>query len=142
MANPYGKSGKSGRRVPGAKPAAGPSLKLGRFIFDETPYPNPQYPKIGRGPGVKIYGPGKRFVVANGGFKIADVRKRKSQEVGHLSKAKVKKVLREGLYWKIGRKTERMSKVIRIPYRYHDPVLNTMAKAALVIAWEGGGGGC
>jgi len=133
---------RKGKRVTVRKPAAGPSQKLGQFIFDETPYPNPRYPKIGRGPGVQIYGPGKRFVAAKGGFKIADVRKRKSQEVGHLSKAKVKKVLREGLYWKIGRKTERMSKVIRIPYRYYDPVLQTIAKAALVIAWEGAGGGC
>jgi len=41
-----------------------------------------------------------------------------------------------------GAGTHRMSKVIRIPYRYHDPVLKKDAMAALIIAWEGGGGGC
>jgi len=54
----------------------------------------------------------------------------------------VKRILDAGLHWKIGAGTHRMSKVIRIPYRYHDPVLKKDAMAALIIAWEGGGGGC
>lgn len=128
-----GKPVKPGKAV---KPPGGASLKLGNFIFQETPYPNPRYPKIGRGTGMTVYGPGRRFTAAKP-FKIADVRSKKSG----LPRAVANRILRAGLTLRLGSTNHRLSKVIRIPYVYADPLLKKTVKAALVICWEGAGGG-
>lgn len=128
----YGPRRRKGRRAQGTS-----SARLGDFIFSQTPYPNPSALKLAR---AQVYGPGRRFTAARP-FKIADVRSKKARTVGHLSAARAAAILRQGLKWKIGNGKYRMSKVVRIPYPYYDPVLKKTSPAALVIGWEGAGGG-
>jgi len=113
-----------------------PAVKLGDFIIGQTPYPNPVPLTISRAAGLTLHGPGRLFTTAHP-FKIPDVRSKKAG----LPEARVRKILRAGLFWKIGASTRRMSKAARIPYRYYDPISKQHVKAALVIGWEGAGGG-
>ena len=133
---PYRSLKAKSRKAKGRRAKGSPAVKLGDFILGETPYPNPVPLKLSRAAGLKLYGPGRRFTTAHP-FKIADVRSKKAG----LPKARVRKILRAGLFWKIGGATRRMSKAARIPYSYYDPGSKKYVKAALVIGWEGAGGG-
>ena len=152
-------------RKPKIKPAKGkrarltatPESKLGRFILAQTPYPKPIAPSPSKAAGMKKYGPGKEFTTAHP-YLVADVRpkltkanplklsakapKKSQDKFRRLTPAGARRILKEGFYWKIGGVKRRMSKVIRIPYRYTDPLFNQKTTAALIIAWEGAGGGC
>lgn len=123
------------------KPHGTLSARLGDLILQQTPYPNPDPLKISRAAGLKMYGPGRRFTAAKA-YTIPDVRSKKARlKNAPLPKALVKKILRSGPKWDVGGVLRRMSKVMRIPYNYKDPVDKKKAKAALVIGWEGAGGG-
>ncbi len=112
------------------------AAQLGTLILRETPYPGPKY--RGTFPGKKMFGPGKPFDTRRP-FKFADVTWKKA----NLPKARVKRILARGFYWNVGPgKTHRMSKVIRIPYTYFDPKKGKNVNTALVIGYEGAGGGC
>jgi hypothetical protein len=80
---------------------------------------------------------------AGGPFESPDVRLKNATFKGKLlTKAEKNDILRKGLFWKIGRAKRRMSKVIRIPYTYEDPKNGKRAQTALIIGYEGAGGGC
>ncbi len=119
--------------------AVGPAL--GNFILDQTPYPNPSYPNAGARK--MTYGPGKKFNTARP-FSSPDVRSpRATLKKKKLTKSQKNKILRAGLFWKVGPgKPHRMSKVIRIPYTYFDPIDQKVVQTALVVGYEGAGGGC
>jgi len=118
-----------------------PSLRLGDFILGETPYPSPKYPSPTAAE-VKTYGPGMNFNTDRP-FDFPDVRSPKAaRNKKKLTKPEKTKILRAGLFWKIGGVERRMSKAIRIPYTYFDHVAQKYAKTALVIGYEGAGGGC
>ena len=116
------------------------SLRLGDFILGATPYPDPKYPNPG-GARVKTYGPGTKFNT-NRPFESPDVRAaRATRNKKKLTKSQKSKILRSGLFWKIGGVKRRMSKAIRIPYTYFDPLAQKYVKTALVVGYEGAGGG-
>jgi hypothetical protein len=121
--------------------AVGPAL--GNFILGETPYPNPSYPNAGPTLRKKTYGPGTKFNTKRP-FGSPDVRSsRATLKNKKLTKSQKNKILRSGLFWKVGPgKPHRMSKVIRIPYTYFDPVDQKVVQTALVVGYEGAGGGC
>jgi hypothetical protein len=115
---------------------------FGSLILQEVPYPFPSYPNANRPLPKKIYGPGSRFH-ARHAFKVPNVKSKKAKEVDKtLTTAKANKIVRAGLFWDIGGAKRRMSKAIRIPYTYYDPVDKKNVKTAIVIGYEGSGGGC
>ena len=119
------------------------SLALGDFILGQTPYPHPTYPKAGPALRRKTFGPGGKFNTQRP-FGVPDVRSaRATLKKKKLTKSQRNKILRAGLFWKVGPgKPHRMSKAIRIPYTYFDPVDKKVVKTALVVGYEGAGGGC
>ena len=122
-------------------------LDLGSDILAQTPYPSPKYPKAGPNPDkpfrVQTYGPGVKYNTEKP-YESPDVRLKNATFNGKLlSAAQKKTILRKGLFWKIGGRPHRMSKVIRIPYTYKDPINGKPGRqTALIIGYEGAGGGC
>jgi hypothetical protein len=121
-------------------------LELGSYILAQTPYPSPEYPKAGSNPDKpfpgQTYGPGVKYNTGKP-FESPDVRlKNATFKNKLLTKAEKNAILRKGLFWKIGGRPHRMSKVIRIPYTYKDPINGKRAQTALIIGYEGAGGGC
>jgi hypothetical protein len=121
------------------------SLGLGGFILGQTPYPSPNYPKprkSGKPFRVQTFGPGMKYDTDRP-YESPDVRLKNATFKGNLlTKAKKNDILRKGLFWKVGGATRRMSKAIRIPYTYFDPKNKKMTQTALIIGYEGAGGGC
>ena len=121
------------------------SLDLGGFILGQTPYPSPNYPKprkSGKPFRVQTYGPGVKYDTDRP-YESPDVRLPKATfRKKLLTDVQRKAILRKGLFWKLGGTTRRMSKVIRIPYTYVDPINGKISQTALVIGYEGAGGGC
>jgi len=118
---------------------------LGSYILEQTPYPSPNYPKPGPNPAkpfrVQTYGPGVKYHAGHA-YESPDVRLKNATFKGKLlSAAQKKTILRKGLFWKIGGRAHRMSKVIRIPYTYVDPKNGKTSQTALIIGYEGAGGG-
>ena len=122
-------------------------LDLGSYILAQTPYPSPKYPEPGPNPDkpfrVQTYGPGVKYNTGKP-FESPDVRLKNATRNGKLlTKAEKNDILRKGLFWKIGGRPHRMSKVIRIPYTYKDPINGKPGRqTALIIGYEGAGGGC
>ena len=122
-------------------------LDLGSYILAQTPYPSPKYPTPGPNPekpfSVQTYGPGVKYNTGKP-FESPDVRLKNATRNGKvLTKAEKNDILRKGLFWKVGGSTRRMSKVIRIPYTYKDPINGKPGRpTALIIGYEGAGGGC
>ncbi|HEV8440857.1 MAG TPA: hypothetical protein VGT40_22440 [Methylomirabilota bacterium] len=113
--------------------------RLGDFIFDENPYSDEvKYPaNLKKAKGVQRFGPGAKRG-ADKPFTIRDVRKVKG--LGHIFK--------KGLFWKVGSRTLRMSKAVRIPYTYvfkkhgqKGEVVKEVVNGYLVVGYEGAGGG-
>jgi len=118
------------------------SVELGSYILGQTPYPSPNYPKPDKAFRVEKYGPGVKYSTKRP-YESPDVRLPKATfRKKLLTDAQRKAILRKGLFWKVGRTTRRMSKVIRIPYTYVDPINGEISQTALVIGYEGAGGGC
>ena len=102
--------------------------KLGDFIFDENPYPRPAYPRAyTRNKRIKRFGVGKSF--------------HKGRVFGKVNVSDNPKLYLKGLFWSLTGKNVRVSKAIRIPYTYFDPKKRTSTRGALLIGYEGGGGG-
>jgi hypothetical protein len=99
--------------------------KLGDFIFDENPYPQPRYPRNYKGKAIKRYGPGKSF--------------RGTKKFGKISTVNDPALYLKGLFWNVGGTNVRVSKAIRIPYSYKQG--KKTIKSALLIGYEGAGGG-
>ena len=97
---------------------------------------------IGRA-NLQTYGPGVKYNTGKP-FESPDVRLKNATRNGKLlTKAEKNDILRKGLFWKIGGRPHRMSKVIRIPYTYKDPITGKPGRqTALIIGYEGAGGGC
>lgn len=113
-------------------------FKLGDFIFDQNPYPKPVYPGSYKSKGIKAYGPGKGFG-ADHPYEHTDLRLRAAKRA--VGAARASRILKEGVKLRIGNVERRMSKVIRIPYRHYDPDRKKRVSGALVICYEGAGGG-
>jgi hypothetical protein len=120
------------------------SVELGSYILGQTPYPDPKYPNPGQAFRAETYGPGVEYSTEHP-YESPDVRSKKATFKGKLlTDAKRKTILRKGLFWKIGGRNLRMSKVIRIPYTYtyYEEGVKKTGETALVIGYEGAGGGC
>lgn len=99
---------------------------LGDFIFDENPYPKPRYPRTYKSKQIKRFGVGKSF----------NSRRKFRRVVVSDPKEYLK-----GLFWNVGGTNVRVSKAVRIPYSYFDPKRRKSIRGALLIGYEGGGGG-
>lgn len=112
--------------------------KLGYLIFDENPYPKPMYPRSYDPKNLQIYGPGKTYD-ADDPFTFVNLTSAHAKRM--LGRVKAAKLYKEGLTFMVGKTKRRMSKVIRIPYTHYDPDKKKQVPGAVVIAYEGAGGG-